>query len=284
MYKQLGYEHFFDAAYYDTSKGNIKNFGMKDKPFFQESIPMLEGLKQPFYTKFITLSNHFPFEMDPGDTNFAAGDFGDDIVNNYFQSAHYMDQALKQFFDSLKEDGLYDKSVIILYGDHYGISENHEEAMAKVLGVPAVTPVINAKLQQVPLFIHVPGVKGGIQHQIAGEVDVRPTLLHLLGIDTRKYIEFGSDLLSPQHRNWALFRNGNYVSSKVTQINGRCYDTNTGNLKIDQTACKSINEQVINELNMSDKVVNADLLRFYTPAGFKPINPDDYQYLGPSKK
>jgi lipoteichoic acid synthase len=284
MYKQLGYEHFFDAAYYDTSKGNIKNFGMKDKPFFQESIPMLEGLKQPFYTKFITLSNHFPFEMDPGDTNFAAGDFGDDIVNNYFQSAHYMDQALKQFFDSLKEDGLYDKSVIILYGDHYGISENHEEAMAKVLGVPAVTPVINAKLQQVPLFIHVPGVKGGIQHQIGGEIDVRPTLLHLLGIDTRKYIEFGSDLLSPQHRNWALFRNGNYVSSKVTQINGRCYDTNTGNLKIDQTACKSINEQVINELNMSDKVVNADLLRFYTPAGFKPINPDDYQYLGPSKK
>jgi lipoteichoic acid synthase len=284
MYKQLGYDQFFDASYYDMSKENIKNFGMKDKPYFQESMPMLEGLKQPFYTKFITLSNHFPFEIDPQDTNFPTGDFGDPIVNDYFQSAHYMDQALKQFFDALKTDGLYDKSIIILYGDHYGLSENHDAAMAKVLGVPIITPVINAKLQQVPLFIHVPGVKGGIQHQIGGEVDVRPTLLHLLGIDTRKYIEFGSDLLSPQHRNWALFRNGDYVSSQFIQISGRCYDTNTGNLMTDQSACKSINDEVINDLNMSDKVVNEDLLRFYTPSGFKPINPNDYQYLGPNGK
>jgi lipoteichoic acid synthase len=284
MYKQLGYDQFFDASYYDMSKENIKNFGMKDKPYFQESMPMLESLKQPFYTKFITLSNHFPFEMDPEDTSFTKGDFGDPIVNDYFQSAHYMDESLKQFFDALKTDGLYDKSIIILYGDHYGLSENHDAAMAKVLGVPTITPVINAKLQQVPLFIHVPGVKGGIQHQIGGEVDVRPTLLHLLGIDTKKYIEFGSDLLSPQHRNWALFRNGDYVSSQVTQINGRCYDTNTGSLITDQSACKSINDAVINDLNMSDKVINEDLLRFYTPSGFKPINPNDYQYLGPNGK
>jgi lipoteichoic acid synthase len=284
MYRQLGYDQFFDASYFDMSPGNIKNYGMKDKPFFQEAMPMLEGLKQPFYTKFITLSNHFPFEMDPGDTTFQAGNFGDPIVNDYFQSAHYMDAALKQFFDALKADGLYDKSIIILYGDHYGISENHNTAMAKVLGVPKITPVENAKLQQVPLFIHVPGVQGGVQHQIGGEVDVRPTLLHLLGIDTKKYIEFGSDLLSPQHRDWALFRNGDFVSSKVIQVSGKCYDATTGNVMTDQSACKPINGQVMNDLEMSDKVVNEDLLRFYTPAGFKPINPNDYKYLGPKGK
>lgn len=284
MYSQLGYDQFFDASYYDMSSENIKNYGMKDKPYFKESMKMIESLKQPFYAKFITLSNHFPFEMDPGDTNFPAGNFGDLIVNNYFQSAHYMDEALKQFFSALKADGLYDKTVIILYGDHYGISEDHNVAMAKVLGVPKITSVLNAKLQQVPLFIHVPGVKGGVQHQIGGEVDVRPTLLHLLGINTKNYIEFGSDLLSPQHRNWTLFRNGDYVSSQVTQVNGKCYDNNTGNLMTDQSACNSINNQVVNELDMSDKVVNEDLLRFYTPAGFKPINPNDYQYLGPKGK
>jgi lipoteichoic acid synthase len=284
MYKQLGYDQFFDASYFDMSNENTKNYGMKDKPFFKEAMPMLEGLKQPFYTKFISLSNHFPFEMDPGDTNFAPGNFGDQIVNDYFQSAHYMDEALKQFFDALKADGLYDKSVIILYGDHYGISENHNAAMAKVLGVPKITPVINAKLQQVPLFIHVPGVKGGVQHQIGGEVDVRPTLLHLLGIDTANYIEFGSDLLSPQHRDWALFRNGDYVSSQVTQISEKCYDSKTENLMTDQSACKPINDKVVSELNMSDKLLNEDLLRFYTPTGFKPINPNNYQYLGPNSK
>ncbi|WHY94792.1 LTA synthase family protein [Neobacillus cucumis] len=282
MYRALGYDQFFDAEYYNMSPENIKNYGMKDKPYFQESMSMLEGLKQPFYTKFITLSNHFPFEMDKQDTNFPAGDFGDSVVNHYFQSAHYMDEALKQFFDALKADGLYDKTVIVLYGDHYGLSENHNKAMAKVLGVPKITPTINAKLQEVPLYIHVPGVKGGVQHQFGGEVDVRPTLLHLLGVDTKDYIEFGSDLLSKGHRNWALFRNGDYVSPQVTEVSGKFYNPNTGELLPNQNAYKSINDKISTELQMSDAVVNKDLLRFYTPKGFKPIDPNDYQYLGPN--
>lgn len=284
MYKQLGYDQFFDASYYDMSAKNTKNYGMKDKPYFQESMSMLESLKQPFYTKFITLSNHFPFGMDPGDTNFPTGNTGDPVVDNYFQSAHYMDQALQQFFDSLKEDGLYDNTVIVLYGDHYGLSQAHNTAMAEALGVPNITPTMNAQLQEVPLFIHVPGVNGGVQHQYGGEVDVRPTLLHLMGIDTKDYIEFGSDLFSASHRNWTLFRNGDYVSTQTTQINGKCYDTNTGNLTVDQNACKPINNQVVNELETSDKLLNEDLLRFYKPTGYKPINPNDYQYLGPNGK
>ncbi len=254
---------------------------MKDIPYFKESMPMLEKLKQPFYTKFITLSNHFPFEMDQGDTNFPAGDFGDSVVNNYFQSAHYMDQAIEQFFNDLKADGLYDKTVIVLYGDHYGISENHNEAMKKVLGVDQITPTLNAQLQEVPLFIHVPGVQGGVQHQYGGEVDVRPTLLHLLGIDTKDYMEFGSDLLSQQHRNWALFRNGDFVSPDVTQVNEKCYSTSTGLLNNDNSGCTDIYNKVKVELKMSDEVVSKDLLRFYKPNGYTPIDPNNYEYLGP---
>jgi lipoteichoic acid synthase len=284
MYKSLGYDQFFDASYYNLTPPDIKNFGMKDKPFFTESMPMLESLKQPFYTKFITLSNHFPFEMDPGDTNFPKGNTGDWAVDQYMQSAHYMDEALQQFFDSLKKDGLYDKSVIVLYGDHYGLSSNNYPALAKMLGVNQITPVMDSNLQQVPLFIHVPGVNGGVEHQVGGEVDVRPTLLHLLGIDTKDYIEFGSDLLSPQHRNWVAFRNGDFVSSDVIQSGGKCYSVATGSLAADQKTCNITSNKVKNELQMSDMIVNQDLLRFYQPNGFKPINPSDYQYLGPNTK
>ncbi|WHY75617.1 LTA synthase family protein [Neobacillus sp. WH10] len=284
IYKAFGYDQFFDAEYYNMTDENTKNYGMKDKPFFQESIPLLESLKQPFYTKFISLSNHFPFEMDPEDTDFPAGDYGDTVVDQYFQSAHYMDQAFEQFFNDLKANGMYDNTVIVMYGDHYGISENHNEAMAKVLGVDEITPSTNAKLQRVPLFIHVPGVKGGVQHQIGGQADVRPTVLHLLGIDTKDYMEFGSDLLSPQHRNWALFRNGDFVSSDVIQIKGKCYSNDTGELVENAEECKDTSEKVNTELQMSDEIVYKDLLRFYKPEGYTPINPNDYEYLGPKGK
>jgi lipoteichoic acid synthase len=192
-----------------------------------------------------------------------------------------MDQALEQFFNDLKADGLYDKSVIVLYGDHYGLSENHNDAMAKVLGVDKITPALNAKLQEVPLFIHVPGVKGGVQHQYGGEVDVRPTLLHLMGIDTKDYMEFGSDLLSKDHRDWVAFRNGDYVSSQTIQVSDKCYNTVTGELMPNANACKVTSDKVKTELQMSDEVVYKDLLRFYKPQGYKAINPNDYEYLGP---
>lgn len=281
IYKAFGYDQFFDAEYYSMTDENTKNYGMKDKPFFKESMPLLYSLKQPFYTKFISLSNHFPFAMDPEDTDFPAGDTGDTVVDQYFQAAHYMDQAFEQFFDDLKASGLYDNTVIVMYGDHYGISENHNEAMAKVMGVDEITPAINAKLQRVPLFIHVPGVKGGIQKQIGGQVDVRPTVLHLLGIDTKDYMEFGSDLLSKDHRNWALFRNGDVVSDDVIQIKDKCYSAETGELMEDADACISLSEKVNTELQMSDEIVYKDLLRFYHPDGYTQINPNDYEYLGP---
>lgn len=284
IYKAFGYDQFFDSEYYNMSDENTKNYGLKDKPFFKESMPLLKSLKQPFYTKFISLSNHFPFGMDPGDTEFPVGDYGDSVVNQYFQSAHYLDEAIKQFFDDLKASGLYDNTVVVMYGDHYGISENHNEAMTKVLGVDEITPAINAKLQRVPLFIHVPGVKGGIQSQVGGEVDVRPTVLHLLGIDTKDYMEFGSDLLSKQHRNWALFRNGDFVSSNVIQVKDKCYSAKTEELLENPEACKDISEKVNTELQMSDEIVYKDLLRFYKPEGYTPINPDDYDYLGPNEK
>ena len=39
----------------------------------------------------------------------------------------------EQFFNDLKDAGLYEDSVIFLYGDHYGISDNHNRAMGELL-------------------------------------------------------------------------------------------------------------------------------------------------------
>ena len=37
----------------------------------------------------------------------------------------------KNSLQELKASGLYDNSVIMIYGDHYGISENHNEQWKK---------------------------------------------------------------------------------------------------------------------------------------------------------
>ncbi|MFT4416597.1 LTA synthase family protein [Fredinandcohnia humi] len=279
IYKSFGYNHFFDSSYYDMNPEDLAEYGLMDKPFYEQSIDLLETLPQPFYTKFITVTHHYPYKLDEEDATIAAHTTGDRSVDRYFQTARYADEALEQFFTDLKESGLYDNSIIIMYGDHYGISENHNKAMEQVLDKEEITEFDNSALQRVPLFIRVPGMEGGVNHNYGGQIDLLPTLLHLLGIDAKEYVQFGTDLLSEEHDELVPFRNGDFVSPTVTSVNGKFYDSKTG-LELEEVSEEALKLQEITETKLatSDKVVNGDLLRFYTPAGFEPVDRSQYKY------
>ncbi|WP_282171491.1 LTA synthase family protein [Cytobacillus firmus] len=279
IYKSFGYDNFFDADYYDLKPENMADYGLMDKPFFEQSMPYLKSLKQPFYSKFITVSHHYPYHMDQEQATIEPHTTGDKSVDNYFQTARYADEALKQFFEQLKASGLYENSVIVMYGDHYGISKNHNKAMEQVLG-KEISAFDSAGLQRVPLFIRVPGMEGGVNHEFGGQIDLMPTLMHLLGIDTKQYLQFGTDLLSENHDDLVPFRNGDFMSPTISSVDGKFYDSTTGELLDDSRfeEAKKLQESAEQKLALSDKVVNGDLLRFYTPENFEPVDRSKYDY------
>ncbi|CAI3302373.1 LTA synthase family protein [Enterococcus cecorum] len=287
-YKRLGYDYFFDASYYNVTEDNSFQYGLNDKPFFQQSVKYLEHLQQPFYTKFIAVSNHYPYSQLSGDeTGFPLAQTKDETINSYFSTANYMDTAVHEFFDYLKQSGLYDNSIIILYGDHYGISNARNKELAQLLGKDRDTwsNFDNAQVQRVPYMIHIPGMtQGKIIDTYGGQVDALPTLLHLLGVDTQNYIQLGQDLLSPDHKQLVAFRDGDFVTPNYTYYGGVLYDNKTGEEITEPTEelKKQIDADknaVSDQLATSDKINNGDLLRFYTKSGLKAINPDDYNYL-----
>lgn len=286
VYKNFGYQYFFDASYYDQNANNLSEYGLKDKLLFHDSVKYLEKLQQPFYAKFITVSNHFPFSLDDQNKSFEAANTGDSSVDNYFVTAHYLDQAVKEFFDYLKASGLYDDSVIVLYGDHYGISNSRNLKLASLLGKSSSTwsDFDNVQMQRVPFMIHIPGQEnGGIFEQYGGEIDVMPTLLHLAGIDSKKYLLFGSDLFSKDHDQTVAFRNENFITPKYTVVGSTIYENSTGNVvthpsKKVQAQLKTAQEHVNSALSLSDSLNNKNLLRFYVPTGFTPVDPKDFNY------
>lgn len=237
------------------------------------------------------MTNHFPYSLDSEDLDkgFKTTNTDSTLVNNYFLTNRYLDDSVREFFNYLKKSGLYNNSVVLLYGDHYGISDSENPSLAPVLGKTASewNDNDNAELQRVPLIIHIPGLKdGGVQNQYGGEIDVLPTLEHLLGIDNREYVQFGQDLMSPQHSQLVAFRNGDFVSPWYNYINGTVYDTKTGNV-LDQTddLMKTINAwdaKVKEALSLSDSLNEKNLLRFYQPAGLPKVNPDNYNYVYPN--
>lgn len=286
-YKHLGYDYFFDASYYDVNEDNSFQYGLHDKPFFQQSVQYLEHLQQPFYSKFIAVSNHYPYSQFTNDeAGFPIANTSDETINGYFATANYLDTAVEEFFNYLKASGLYENSVIVLYGDHYGISTSRNKNLAALVGKDKSTwtDYDNAAMQRVPYMIHIPGQSnGGIDHTYGGQVDALPTLLHLLGIDTKNNIQLGQDLFSKQNEQVVAFRNGNVVTPKYTILGSSTYDTATGQLIAEpneqQTQeIQALKDKVNMQLAISDKTANGDLLRFYTGSGLTAVDPDKYNY------
>ncbi|AMS10010.1 glycerol phosphate lipoteichoic acid synthase [Limosilactobacillus oris] len=282
-YKSFGYQYFFSKEYYPKTKDYDAGYGMKDKIFMKESAHYIEQLPQPFYAKLITVTNHYPYILDKQNKDIQPWNTGDDTVDPYVQTARYLDESLGEFLDYLDKSGLRQNSVLILYGDHYGISNNHQPAIAQILHKKKVTNYDLAMFQKVPFMINMPGLKGGIDHTYGGEIDVLPTIEDLLGISSKNYIQFGQDLLSPERNQIVPFRNGDWVTPKYTKYNGDYYYTKNGKQITKATAKQKkefskIQKYVTTDLGLSDRVVNGDLLRFYKLPSFKKVDKKDYTY------
>ena len=282
-YKQFGYHYFMPLSYYENKPKYYIGYGLKDKIFLSQSIKYIERLPQPFYLKLITVTNHYPYDLDKKNQSIDPTDTGDETVDGYVQTAHYLDQAIGEFLQWMKKTGLDKKTILVLYGDHYGISGNHHKASAELLKQEEFTNFDNLKFQRVPLMFHMKGLKGGVKDTYGGEIDVLPTLLNLLGINDKDTIQFGHDLLSSKAPQIVAQRNGDFITPEYAKVGGTYYYTKTGEEiekpdKKLKTKLVAISNKVTTQLSLSDRVIAGDLLRFYKPKGFKKVNPHDYDY------
>lgn len=262
MYESLGIQEFQDLESFTVEEGQAVNWGLKDIPFFEQTVDHMAEMPEPFYSRLITLTNHHPFYLDDEDMFIEPYDSNSGTLNRYFQTARYLDESVRVLFEELKAQGLYENSVIVMYGDHYGISENHNAAMSQYLG-EEVTPFISAQLQRVPFFVHIPGSdKGYVEEEVGGQIDIRPTILHLLGVESSEDLQFGGDLFSEEHEEFVIFRDGRFVTDEYVFTDNVCHDFETGE-EVEYALCEPYIEQAYTELNYSETIINGDLLRFY---------------------
>lgn len=265
MYQNIGVDQFFDEASYDLGDPNdMTEWGLLDDEFFLQSVPLLEELPEPFFAKMITLTNHFPFTMPSEEYELVPKfETSSTTLNNFPQALAYQDYALGLFIDELKKNGMWDDTIFIVYGDHNGISTNHNAAMADLLGKEELTSYDVAKLQSVPFAIHLPGQESGEVHETIGShVDVNPTIQHLLGIDTSDQIGFGNDLFAEERNDRAVLRDGSVITQDYVFTQSTCYDAETGEVVDDASVCGPLEEDANKMLEMNDELIYSDLLRF----------------------
>ena len=98
----------------------------------------------------------------------------------------------------LKEAGLYENTMIIIYGDHQGM--NMETPSVKSKMSEFLEKEYNYdEMLNVPLIIHVPGLgESKTIDTVGGQVDILPTIANLMDVEIGQPFVFGHDLLNAE--------------------------------------------------------------------------------------
>ncbi len=264
MHRQYG----FDRCCYleDAGPGERFQLGLTDKAFFAQSVPRLSGLPRPFFAQMLTLSCHYPFWFVPDhDKRLQLGELEDTSIGNFLHSAHYADAALGQFFEDLKKAGLYDSSLLVIYGDHDAGQSNQD--LAKLMQVTGERWNL-ATLDRVVLVMRLPhGQYAGERSTVTGHLDIAPSVLHLLGVPRQGTYYLGHNLFRDQGTVVIPFRDGSFadqqylfVTTNGTFAAGAAYSLDTGEL-VDPIGCERNFAEARRRLGISDLVLERNLLR-----------------------
>ncbi len=166
---------------YDFNEDEIIGLGISDKSYLTQLATKAGDLKQPFYLFTVTLTNHGPFEIDDAHTTIKIpSEIEGTLIGQYFKTVRYTDEAIKMFMDKLKEEGRFDDTVFVIYGDHAGPNKYYKEQL-KDVNFDANYWKLNEK--KVPLIIYNPSIQGKTIETKGGLIDVMPTVSYLLGVN-----------------------------------------------------------------------------------------------------
>ncbi len=275
-YVNQGFERFLSEEDYEFDKEDIIAFGIKDEDFYMQTIDYLKELDKvddnPFYAFIISLSSHTPFTMPEKYNKLEIlKEHDGNMVGDYIQSVHYADYAIGLFLDQLKEEGLYDNSVICIYGDHFGISAAQKEA-------PLVNSIIGREydfdtMMNIPLIINIPGedINETIT-QTGSQIDFFPTVLNLFGYENKKGLMFGRDLVNYSGDNIVMSQTymlkGSFITKdllfEISRDNvfehSRLINRQTREV-LDVEKARDISEYVNREINMSNYILKTDYFK-----------------------
>jgi len=254
MYSSIGFDKFYSDK--DFTLDEKLGWGLSDMSFLQQSVEKLKN-QQPFYGFLITLSSHHPYGAF-ADYDFDVEQYEGTLLGNYMKAANYVDKAVGHLLQLLKENGLYENTVLVIYGDHFGINRENSHLITAFLGKDDNTYEY-MELQKVPLIIHSPGIEAKTISTTAGQIDIMPTVLNLYGIKTP--YAMGRDILSTDY-GYALLRNGTVITDKYIFINssGEIYDKKTGE-KLDINEYGEEIQSIQKYLDLSDLILKKNALK-----------------------
>ncbi|MGN1263634.1 MAG: LTA synthase family protein [Prevotella sp.] len=186
--------------------GNRKRLG--DRAFFSQCREKIENGEvwrkgENVYIQMVTYSGHSPFNMPEDLKTVHFSDKIPELMADYMSVVHYTDEAIGKFVEYLKTRPDYERTMIVITGDHEGLADNRgwlcrTEAGKGIVSEDEFTPfiVLNSPV--------------AMRHtKVMGQVDIYSTLLNLLGLENYRWSGMGQSILDARKPAVAIGPHGN---------------------------------------------------------------------------
>lgn len=231
VYSRLPIDKLYFDDIFDENVERICEY-VSDEQVYRRIVEEMKNTDGKFAVNIIAASSHIAFDL-PGIENKEAKvniDVGDKyrgtLFGNYLEAMNYVDYAFGIFISELQEAGLYDDSVILIYGDHAGLQMYNEE-MIDYLNTYGYMNDVQTQINysNVLCGLKIPGVESTQITLPKSRLDIKPTLMNLCGIEDK--FSLGQDLFSS--KNFVCINNARIITDKYF-YNIDWYRIDTGEL------------------------------------------------------
>lgn len=145
-----------------TGAEPMANWGVWDKELLRAANTEFAASPKPFLGLAFTTSTHLPFQV-PAGRKLPYPDDGDE--HRYWNSIHYADEAIGEFFEAARTAGYHDDTVFVLVSDH-----------RSGLGFSRLGPLDK---HHIPCLVIAPGLAPRVESGVRSQLDVFPTIAEL---------------------------------------------------------------------------------------------------------
>lgn len=256
-YKSWGYDNYFgltDIAKYNGLEYELDRELILNKTMYKNMFEQ-EG---KFVDYIITYSPHTPFttQKEVGKL-IAEQKYGKESVPDLSEeeSAKLMagetDYMVGLLMQALKDNGLYDNTVIVAFADHYLYTLNDKTILDKYKHSE------NNLINHTPFFIWSSDIKPADVNKVTMQMNILPTVLNLFGIDYNSNFYIGKNALADNYKGYAFFSDYSWYNGKVYVQDGKV--TNKG--KMSQIKVDSTSRMINNLIRKNDLTLRYDYFR-----------------------
>ncbi len=186
--------------------GNRKRLG--DSAYFSQCKEKMENGEiwrsdENVFIQIVTYSGHSPFKMPESLKKVHFSEQIPKIMADYMTVAHYTDEAIGNFVEYLKTRPEYDRTIVVITGDHEGLADHRAELCRSKAGKGVVSE------GQFTPFIVLNAPVAMRYDKVMGQVDIYPTLLNLLGLERYRWSGIGQSILDSEKPGAAIGPRGN---------------------------------------------------------------------------